>query len=305
MLAHPAQAQSSLSACGPLPDSTSRQFIKVYGELRLCLLATRVADTDAELPHEWAARGANVIMETMRPDDNRRASIAGDRVAWTINGSPAPIDSMADRWQKAMLDLADASFEADQLRLQSSNLRAEIDSLPARRDALRKRLDAIELRQRQLEQADLEAQRRETAMRSQISSLESREREYESRARSLESKASSTRDESARRSLEAQAAQMRAQADQIDYQIRGLERQQQNSDETKRRAGIQEELRALDAGNSIALIRIRLTNLDSTKVEDLQAELDQLDAPKRLPALETRVEQARLSLISILDARKP
>jgi hypothetical protein len=98
---------------------------------------------------------------------------------------------------------------------------------------------------------------------------------------------------------------MRAQADQMDYQIRALERQQQNSDETKRRVAIQEELRALDAGNSIALIRIRLTTLDSTKVEDLQAELDQLDAAKRLPALETRVEQARLSLISILDASKP
>ena len=305
MLAAPAQAQSSQSACGPLPDSTSRQFIKVYGELRVCLLATRVADTDAELPHEWAARGANVIMETMRPNDNRRASIAGDRVAFTINGRPAPIDSMADRWQKAMLDLADASFEADALRAQSSSLRTEIDSLPARREALRKRLDAIELRQRELEQAEMAARRRDDSMRSQIASLESRQREYESRARSLESKASQTRDESARRSLEAQAAQMRSQADQIDYQIRGLQRQQQNSDETKRMVNIQEELRALDAPNSTALIRIRLTNLDSTKVEDLQAELDQLDAPKRLPALETRAEQARASLLAILDASKP
>jgi hypothetical protein len=302
-LALPAGAQSSLAACGPIPDSTSKQIIRVFGDLRACLIATKVADTDAELPHEWAARGANVIMETMRPDDNRRASIAGDRVAWTINGHPAPIDSMADRWQKAVLDLLDASYEAEGLRAQATSLRAEIDSMPMRRESLRKRIEAIELRKRELDRAELASQRREATMRNDISRLESRQRELESRANSEERKASSTSDANARRSLEQNAANYRNQALQLGEQIRRLQRNEQGSDETRRMVIIQEELRALDPLNSITLMRLQLANLDSTKVEDLQAELTQLDAPQRLPVLEARVETARRALLAVLEAR--
>jgi predicted nucleic acid-binding Zn-ribbon protein len=303
LVATSAGAQSSIAACGPLPDATSKQAIKVFDELQVCLVATDVVGTEAEVPHEWAARGRNVVLETMRPGDNRRASITGDRVAWTINGQPATVDSMADRWQKAVLDLLDASYEADLLRLQSAELQDEIDSLPVRRDALRKRIETIELKQRQLEQAQLEAQRREASMRSQISNLESRQRDLESRANSDERKAQSTRDERARRSLETSAANYRSQALRIDEQIRGLQQHQQAMDETKRMVLITEELRALDPDNSIALLKIKLTNLDSTRVEDLRAELTQLDAPRRLPDLESRVETARRSLLAVLEAR--
>src|SRR4051812_38002198 len=103
VIATPAAAQSSLAACGPLPDSSSRQIIKAFGQLRVCLVATQVAVTDAERPREWAARGTQVIMETQRSDDYRRAAIAADRVAWTINGRPATLDSLAERWQKAVI----------------------------------------------------------------------------------------------------------------------------------------------------------------------------------------------------------
>src|ERR1043165_4644424 len=88
-----AAGQTSFAACGPRPDSTSRQWRMSIGDTRVCMVATHVADLDAASPVAWAARGTVVVLETQREGDNRRAAITGSAVTWTVNGRPTPVDS--------------------------------------------------------------------------------------------------------------------------------------------------------------------------------------------------------------------
>jgi hypothetical protein len=303
VLASSARAQTSISACGPLPDSTSRQQIKDLGGLRVCLVATKVVGTEAETPAEWAAKGRIVVLETQRAGDNRRAAIVGNNVEWTVNGRQAPQDSLADRWQKSVIELLDASFEADGLRRQVADLRMQADSLPARRAAVAKKIKDIDRLQAELNRQLMAAQSEETTRRNEIMRLERQRDDANRRAAAEERKASGARDERSRAAYEANARQYYAEAQRVSEQIRRSESSSRSSNAERRRLELEEELRSLTAGGNVALLRMQQENYDSTKVEDLEAMITQLDAPQRLPALDARVEKARLDLLAVLEAR--
>jgi hypothetical protein len=150
IIAGSAAGQSSIAACGPLPDSTSRQWKMSIGDIRVCLVATKVADTDAASPAAWAARGNVVVLETQRAGNYRRAAITGGDVTWTINGQAAPVDSLADRWQTAVVEALDASFESYALRRQAADLQSLIDSLPRSITSTKQRIIYLEERDREL-----------------------------------------------------------------------------------------------------------------------------------------------------------
>lgn len=303
LFAASAGAQTSMSACGPLPDSASKQLTRIFGSLRVCMVATKLAGKDAETPREWAAKGDVVVLETQRPEDNRRAAIVRNSVEWTINGRPAPMDSLAQAWQAAVVTLADAVFEADEVRRQASELRAQIDSLPQRIETTKARIAFLEKRDRQLNLAILNANNRENSLRSEISSLESRLAMAQSRASAAERQAASARDDRARASAEATARAAQQEVTRISDAIRGLQREMYSGESSRLVAAAQEELRALEPAHNIALLKLQLSNYQSLNPADVEAQLTQLDAPQRLPALDAQVEKARLDLLAVLEAR--
>jgi hypothetical protein len=303
VLAASAMGQTSISACGPLPDSTSRQQIKNFGNLRVCLVATKVVGTEAETPGEWAAKGNVVVLETQRPGDNRRAAIVGSSVEWTINGQKAPQDSLADRWQKAVVELLDASFDADELRSQSTALEMQIDSFPARREALAARVKQIERLEAELNQQSLAAQAEQTKRRNDQMRLQSQIDDYNRRAAAEERRAASASNPQARAAAEANARNYYAQAHRLEDQLRDLELDRRGTSAERQQSQMEAQLRMLTADGNLALLRMKLANYDSTSVDDLKAQLLQLDAQQRLPALDARVEKARLDLLAVLEAR--
>jgi chromosome segregation ATPase len=298
-----AGAQTSMAACGPLRDSTSRQQVTSFGALRVCMLATKVVGRDAETPQEWAAKGDIVILETQRPNDNRRAAIVGSSVEWTINGRQAPMDSLAQAWQSAVVALADASFEADEVRRQTATLRSQIDSLPQKIAATKARITYLETRDRQLNLEILNANSRENAIRADISALESRLATAQSRASAAERQASAARDDRTRASAEAAARAAQQEVDRLSDAIMRAQRVAYSGESSRRVAAAQDELRLLQPAQNISLLKLQLSNYESIDLGAIEAQITQLDAPQRLPALDARVEKARLDLLAVLEAR--
>jgi hypothetical protein len=313
MLAASAHGQSSMSACGPLPDSSARQVIKVSGGVRVCLLATRLT-SPGDLPREWAARATNLVLETQRDGDNRRAALSGNSLAWTINGRAVPQDSLADAWQKAVVDYADAAFQADELHLRVAELRSEIDSLPSRIQATRERIEYLERRERELNLEILNAGNRrpnerggetaasEASLRSDIQRLEAQRSAAERRASSAEAQAAAERDDRKRASYEAQAREAHQKADGLAQNIKIMEHRL-NGGSAQAVAVAQEELRMLQPRQNIALLKLQLANYESIDVEDIEREIREIEKPQWLPALDAQVEKARLSLFALLDAK--
>lgn len=297
-----ASGQSSLSACGPKPDSAARQVIKVFTGIRVCLLASQLTSQE-EFPRDWAAKARTLILETQRDGDNRRAAISGTNLTWTINGRPAAQDSLAESWQKAVVDYLDAAFQADELRRENARLQAEIDSLPLRIAAAKVRIAYLESRDRELNFAIMEAGKRENAERAQVARLQAALAAAESRASSARAQAGSARDERTRQSLEAQARAAEQQANDLREAVYAGERSSNTGASSRTVADAQEELRALQPGKNIALLKLQLANYESTKVEDLEQQIRQLDAPRLLPVLDAQAERARQALVAVLEAR--
>ena len=298
-----AGAQTSLSACGLLPDSTSRQHVVSFGALRVCILATKVAGKEAETPRDWAAKGDIVILETQRPDDFRRAAIVGNSVEWTINGRLAPTDSLAQAWQSAVVALVDASFEAEAVRRQLAELRAQVDSLPQKIAATKARIAYLEQRDRQLNLDILNAGNRERDLRRQLSSLQSQLSSARSRASAAQRQAATARDEQTRASASAAARSAEQAAAQLELQVDGVQRALSIGESSRTVAAAQDELRALQPAHNISLLKLQLSSYESIDPADIEAQIRQIDAPTRLPALDAQVEKTRLALLAVLEAR--
>ena len=303
LVAASAGAQASMAACGPLRDSTSRQQVSSFDSLRVCMLATKVVGKDAETPREWAAKGDVVVLETQRPNDNRRAAIVGSSVEWTINGRQAPMDSLAQAWQSAVVALADASFEADDFRRRVAALRAEIDSLPQKIEATKIRIAYLEKRDRQLNLEILNANNRENAIRTEIRGMESRLATAQSRASAAERQAAAARDDRTRAAAEATARAAQQEVMRLSDAIMRAQRDAFSGESSRKVAAAQEELRVLQPTHNISLLNLQLSNYESIDLADVEAQITQLDAPQRLPALDARVEKARLDLLAVLEAR--
>jgi chromosome segregation ATPase len=308
-----APAQSSLSACSQTLDS-ARQVVKVSTGLRVCLLAVQPSSAEG-LPRDWAATARTLILETQRDGDNLRAALSGTRLSWTINGREAPADSLADAWQKAVVDYADAAFQADDLRRRVTELRAEIDSLPERIRATRERIKYLERRESEL---TLEIQRAgnprpnelrgessasEASLRSSIQQLEAQRSAAERRAATAEAQAVAERDDRKRASYAAQAQAEREKADRAAHSLRLME-QRLTGGSAHAVARAQEDLRTLRPRENIALLKMQLANYESVDAQDIERAIRELDAPRRLPALDAQAERARLALVSVLEARR-
>ena len=303
VVAASAGAQTSMAACGPVPDSTARQQIASFDSLRVCVLATRVAGREAETPREWAAKGDVVILETQRPNDNRRAAIVGSRVEWTINGRQAPVDSLAQAWQWAVVTLAEASFEADEMRRQIAELRSQIDSLPQKIAATKSRIAYLEKRDRQLNLEILNANNRENAIRADIRAMESRLAMAQSRVAAAERQAAAARDDRTRASAEAAARAAQQEVTRLSDAIMRAQRDAYGSESSRKVAAAQEELRVLQPSHNISLLKLQLSNYESIDLAGVEAQITQLDAPQRLPVLDARVEKARRDLLAVLEGR--
>jgi predicted nucleic acid-binding Zn-ribbon protein len=295
-----ANAQSSAAACGPLPDSTARQVVKMFGDLRVCMLALKVGALENDLPQEWAARASLLVLETQRPDDNRRAAISGSSVSWTINGREAPQDSLAQAWQKAVVDLADATHQADQLRARSAALREQIDSLPARIAATKNQITYVKRRDADLNRTIMNAGNTERSIRSQLAQAQRALSSARARASSASARASSARDERERAAAAAEAQSAEQQVSNISMAISGLEYELARGDASRTIAAAEEELRALRPEHTLALLSLELSGYEAMNLADLQREMQELDAPVRQRLLDTEVDARLARLRAIL-----
>jgi chromosome segregation ATPase len=273
--------------------------MRVFDDLRVCMLALSVQRLDTDVPREWAAKASTLVLETQRTDDNRRAMISGSNVAWTINGRAGPQDSLAHAWQKAVVDLADAVYEADQLRARDAMLRLEIDSLPVRVARTKSRIAYVEKMDSDLNLRIMNAGREENAIRAQIRQVENARSSAEARAASARSRANSGSQQD-RAAAEAAARSYEQQAMNLSRQADDLNRKLMYSNASRTVAAAQEELRALRPEHTLALLKLELSGYEATNAADIEREIQQLDARTRQPLLDVKVDAALARLRAIL-----
>jgi hypothetical protein len=300
-LAIPASGQTSIAACGEPGDPSARQVHKVFGDLRVCMVAVRPA-AEAEFPRDWAARASTIVLETQQPGDNRRAAIEGSRVTWTVNGRPAPVDSTVERWQRAVIDLLDAAHERDQLRGTANDLRSRIDSLPARRAATRARIDDIERRDAALSQQMVALESRERLRRDEITRLRQRHGQVQSQATAEQNRAANA-DERTRAAIEANARRLAQEADRLEDQLLRLERQEASDDLRKRISDLSYERASLNVAEATRYLQLQLTALDSTNVREIEQQIQQLTAGGRFAILDAQVDERLKGLRALLAIR--
>ena len=273
--------------------------MKVFDGLRVCLLALRPASED-EFPREWAAKARTLVLETQRDGDNRRAAISGSDVAWTINGRPAPLDSMAQAWQKAVVDLADAAYQADALRRQDADLRSQIDSLPQRIAATKAEIDLIKKRESAISLAIADAAKRQSQLQAQISAAQRQRMAAQSQVSQARRAVSAARDQAARAQAEQQLQAAEQALMNADMAVSSMDAQMNSAESSRRLADLQDALRALNADKSLTLLRLKLSTYESIRPEDVQLEIQSLDVATRQPALDAEVQAALARLKTLL-----
>lgn len=297
----PAMAQSSMAACGAPRDSSARQLHKVFGDLRVCMLAL-VRGAETEYPRDWAAKASTIVLETQRPGDNRRAAIEGNRVSWTVNGRSAPLDSMAERWQRLVIDLLDVAHERDQVRASVEALRATIDSLPARRAAAASRIGVLERRDGALSRQIIALESQERLAREEIARARRRHDEVQRQATDEQNRAASA-DERSRAAIEANARRLAQEANRLRQRLFDLERREASDDLRKRITDLSNERASLNASETIGYLKLQIAEYDSTDVANIERQIQQITSGGRLATLEAQVEDGLNRLRSLLAIR--
>jgi hypothetical protein len=298
-LARLANAQS-VGGCGSLPDASSRQTIQTFGDLRVCLSATNVAESDAELPVDWALAGMSVVLETQRAGDFRRLLIDPSRILWTVNEHQKAFTNSAEVWQEAVVTLLNYKFQADAARTNAVIVRRQLDSLPARAVAASKDIKNVEKRLRDIDARILGVQEKDRDIRNTLASLERDRGAARREANAQQMRASGATDARVRQQAEAAAARAQQRLDQIERQITDYELRSAMFDPQQEISNIRDERAQLENEHKLATLRLDLAGADS---RDLAKALTQLDGPQQLAALDARVETARQALVAILEGR--
>ena len=295
----PAGAQSASAACGETGDTTAHQFIRVYGDLRICMLAFTTDSSAVDGPRAWTARSGRMVYETQRENDFRRMAITGDAIEWTINGQPRPVDSAAMAWRQNVLGVLEPAWEAARLREEVSRLRRRIDSLPALRQRATARSDSIEralatarARIASLEQTDRGIDR-------EVAGLEARLRELQSQSSRLQPRLGSP-DANVRARAESELEQIRRQEQQLDEALRRAQQRSDGLDADRRIRAIELDIRAMRPEHQLALLRLELEELKEENIPLLRQQLQDLDADNRLRVLDGAVEATLARLRSSL-----
>lgn len=299
-MARPAMAQSSAAACAPAEDTTVQQAVKTFDDLRVCMLAVQGDNALVGGPREWMTGAARVIIETQRPNDFRRMSIsANSRVDWTINGRPKPYDAASVTWRAAVVDLMAKVDEADGVRAKVAHLRVQIDSLPELRKRTDAEIAATEHRAREIRSAIASTRSRDRSLRSGISAMEQRLRQLESQL--TRQRMSNPPDAAARARVEAAMRETESQIKRQEDQIRNAEREQMALDAERRIPLMEQQLRDLRPEHTVAMLKLRLSDLDATSVPALERELVELDPDNQLRLLDAEVEKALARLRGLLN----
>lgn len=299
LAALPAGAQSASAACGETDHATAHQFIRVYGDLRICMLAFTTDSLAVDGPRAWTAKAGRMVYETQRANDFRRMAIAGDAIEWTINGQPRPADSAALAWRQDVLDVLAPAWEAARLREEVSRLRQRIDSLPAlrqrataRSDSIEKALAAARARIASLEQADRSIDR-------EIAGYEARIRELQSQSSRVQMRTSSP-DPNVRARAEAELEQIRRQERLLDESLRRAQQRADGLDADRRISAMELDIRTMRPEHQLALLKLELDELKEENIPLLRQELRDLDPDNRLRVLDDAIAIALARLRSSL-----
>lgn len=291
LVAAPAGAQSASAACGETGDTTAHQFIRVYGDLRICMLAFTTDSAAADGPRAWTARSARMVYETQRENDFRRMAIGGDAIEWTVNGQPRPADSAAMAWRQNVVGVLEPAWEAARLREEVSRLRRRIDSLPTLRQRAMARSDSIE-------RALAAARTRIAAIDQARRSIEREIAGYEARIRELQGQASrlqprlGSRDSNVRARAESELEQIRRQEEQLDQALRRAQQRGDGLDADRQIRAIELDIRTMRPEHQLAMLKLELEELKEENLPLLRQQLHDLDADNRLRVLDAGVESA-------------
>lgn len=298
----PLAAQSSSAACSPADDSTARQIIKTFDELRVCMLAFQGDSPIGDGPRAWMTTAARVILETQRPDDFRRMSmgIASGRVDWAINGKLKDYDGPSVAWRSAVVALLSQAGEAGDLREKVRYLRLQIDSLPQLRKRTTDEITATERRAVSLNQAIMKLQSDDRALRAQGSQMEQRIRSLQGQAARETMAAARATDGTSRTRAENAARQAEMEIRRLEDQLRRTDRQRLAIDAERRVPLLEQQLSNLRPDHTVALLRMTLGNLEALSVPALERELAELDADNRLRVLDAEIAKALAELRSRL-----
>lgn len=290
-IARPAGAQSAAAACGATTDTTAHHFIRVYGDLRLCMLAFTTDSSAVEGPRAWSIKSSRIVYETQRENDFRRMAIAGDVVEWTINGRPRAADSAAMAWREGVIGVLAPAWEAARLRDEVSRLRLHIDSLPALRQRAMARMDSIDQAVTRARARIASLQASDRAIRSDIANYEKRLRDLDAEAGRQRAIANSP-DPRVRERAEAALRAIEGQQRGVDDGLRGAERRREALDAERQIGAIELDIREMRPDHQRALLKLELGELDEENVPLLEQELVNLDAPNRLRYLDDAAEKA-------------
>ncbi|MEO5568458.1 MAG: hypothetical protein ABIR92_08200, partial [Gemmatimonadaceae bacterium] len=298
----PLAAQSSAAACAATEDSTARQIIKTFDGLRVCMLAIPGDSAIGGGPRHWMTAAARVILETQRPDDFRRMSmgIASGRVDWTINGKLKDYDGPSVAWRSAVIVLLAKADEAEHLRGQVSYLRLQIDSLPQLRKRTAQEITATEQGAASLNQAIMKLQSDDRSLRAQVSQMEQRIRDLQGQADREAAVAARATDVTARTRAQNAVRQLELEIRRLEDRPFRTDRQRLAMDAERRVPLLEQDLADLRPDHTMALLRMKLGNLEALSVPALERELTGLDADNRLRVLDAEIAKALADLRSQL-----
>jgi hypothetical protein len=297
----PLAAQSADAACGATNDVTTRQFIKVYGDLRLCLLAYTGDTVATEGPRAWT-RAPRAVYETQRENEYRRMAIVGDSVEWTINGQPRPADSAAMAWRLQVIDVLQPAWEAAQLRGEVAGLRLRIDSLPALRARTVARMDSLEKRVAAARARVLDLRARDRSAQSNVTTQESRLHAMEAQL-DRERTRLNTVDPAARARAEKAVQQMERQVQSQERAVYDAQRKRDALDVDRQIGAIELDLRESRPEHQQAMLKLELGELDAESIPLLEQQLANLDADNRLRVLDAAADTALARLRTSLSIR--
>lgn len=297
-LAPRANAQSAAAACAASTDASARQFMRDFGDLRVCMLAFGGDSTGG--PLTWAVSANRVVLETQRENDRRRLMVSGDVVEWTINGQQRAVDSASQAWRVQVIGLLGPAWEAAALREDSARLRMDIDSLPVRHARYKAQLDTLEATVRQLNASLQSIRSGDRTLRSQIAATQSRLNSLNSQVLAEQPRTNSP-DPAVRARAEQTIRRLEEEIRRQEDIMRSAERRQQELDAERKVDAIERQLSNLRPEHTTTMLKLQLNESDPSMIPALQQDFANLDAGNRLRALDVDVAAALARLKATLQ----
>jgi predicted nuclease with TOPRIM domain len=292
---------------------TDRVIQKLFGDLRLCMVADGIGDRTAnERPSQWIDRATHLVLETQRRGAVQRLEIdrpAGgvERTIWRVGGAERPLDAAAGQWRSQVLAALDTTWELSALRGQVSSLAGEVSSIHGERSSLQGEISSLHGEVSSMRGRASSVRGEESRLRGEISSIDGHLSSLRGAISSEQGAISSLNasrydtDQSLRRTIATRIAEHGKEIERIERAIRDYNADARVAAIEKRIAALDAEgqvsaieagIKAFDVDGKAAAIESRIKTLDvERRVADIERQITALDADRRGRQLEQRRDE--------------